>query len=362
VTRSKDRYDDPDPDEHTPYYQLRAFETALGCLTATLVVELAGTGADPVEQAPLQQRWAARWPALTHGIGHMSVAARVERGLRLLSAAEVVRLDPETGAVTIVDPDLLAMSAGNAAIVARPDGCRIRPRNWQEVPVVPEHLWAAQQYLHSRRSDGTAIEPGPLGDQAQPGYGLAVRSREEFTGTVAVCDASLREGTARHPPHKSGGLHLGMAFLDNHGGWWIGREYFPRSARRRGYNSSFAELVAASAAIVHHPNGVHVFTDHTPTRDHINLWRHGENLFGPRRFGPGRFDILTQAATLCAENPDRFTVAWVRGESTPQHATSHKLSRLMTDIYSSRPLTLDEIKARATELVTAPRWGDRHSL
>jgi hypothetical protein len=274
----------------------------------------------------------------------------------------VVQLDPDSGAATILDPDLLAMSAGNAAIVARPNGCRIRPRNWRQIPVVPEHLWAAQQYLHSRRTDGTAIEPGPLGDQAQPGYGLAVRSRNEFTGTIAVCDASLREGTARHPPHKSGGLHLGMAFLDNHGGWWIGREYFPRSARRRGYNSSFAELVAASAAIVHHPNGVHVFTDHTPTRDHINLWRHGENLFGPRRFGPGRFDILTQAATLCAENPDRFTVAWVRGESTPQHATSHKLSRLMTDIYSSRPLTLDEIKARATELVTAPRWGDRHSL
>ena len=328
----------------SPFFQLGAFEAPFACLAAALVQELADVRGSVADLAGLQERWIERWPAMAHGVGDNSVAGRVGRGLRMLHAAGAVHLDQDTGTVTIADPTLLAMSVANQLIVTRPDGCRIRPRNWARIPEVPEHLAPYQHHVRQRRQlDDSVREPGPLGAEAEPGYSLALRSRGEFTGTIAACDASLRHARLREPPCLSGGFHLGMAFIDNGGGWWVASEFLNRSWRPQ---TSFAELVAAAAAIVHHPRAVHIETDCVHVRHMINQWRNGERLPGP-----DQPRILALAAQHCVQHPNRFTVEWIRRNTTAPHKVVHELSRLLSANHNDETTTIADIKARAIELM-----------
>lgn len=327
-----------------PYDQLHAFEARYACLAAAPVEELADERDSRVNQATLVQRWVERWPNLTRGVDHTWVAGRIDRGLRWLEAAGAVHLDEHSGMVTIADPVLLAMSAQNRLIVTRPDGGQIRPRKWARLPTVPEHLASFQQQHHERLLDGIVREPGPLTGEDGPGYGFALRSHAELTGTVAACDASVRRSRVRRP-HAAGGFHLGMAFVDNGGDWWVAREFLKRRRRAYGKVVDLAELVAAAAVIIHHHRAVHIVTDSAHVRSTINGWRQGYALAGPNQHR-----ILTLASHLCAEHPQQFTVEQIPRNTTTPHQVAHDLSRLLSGNHNIQTNTINEIKSRTIEL------------
>jgi hypothetical protein len=337
--------DHADPEvEVSPYFQLNAFEARYACLTAALVEELADPRDSRVNQTTLVRRWVERWPTLTRGIDNTWVAGRLDRGLRWLEAAGAVHLDEHSGIVTIADPVLLAMSAENRLIVTRPDGGQIKPRKWTRLPTVPEHLTSVQQQHHERLLDGIAREPGPLTGEDGPGYGFALRSHAELTGTVAACDASVHHSSFRQP-QSSRGFHLGMAFVNNNGGWWVAREFLRRSRRYYDEAVDLAELVAAAAAIIHHHRAVRIVTDSSHVRSIINRWREGYALAGPNQ--PR---ILTLASHFCAEHPQQFTVEQIPRNTTAPHQVAHDLSRLLSGNHNIQMQTINDIKARTVEL------------
>lgn len=120
---------------------LHAYEHPAPVLVAWIINDMGGGAGDgrTITRRAIFQRYRDRLPNRTP----RQVDKRLCDALRLLEKAGIVRRDGRA-AVTVTDPALLAMAAGNLRLMNAPDGTLLRWDQWTGVPAVPEELRAAQ--------------------------------------------------------------------------------------------------------------------------------------------------------------------------------------------------------------------------
>jgi hypothetical protein len=118
---------------------LSAYENPESVLVAEIIRNATGGQANAVaDRRTIEEQWHNRVPS-----GHKAVRDKVRNALRILERAGIIQRTPQ--GATVVDPALLAMSAGNLRLMRDTDARRLLPRSqWAGLPDVPDELLEAQ--------------------------------------------------------------------------------------------------------------------------------------------------------------------------------------------------------------------------
>lgn len=140
-----------------PRYELRAYEDTDAYRAASILQDLVdSTGSSAVSRDDVANRWAERYPRHAAQTGSKAIRRRMSGALDLLRVAGIVRYHATT--VTVINPGLLEMSAGNLEILEDRQGVAVRPGRWTRRPAAPDHLLAVQEPLEQRRQAGQRQE------------------------------------------------------------------------------------------------------------------------------------------------------------------------------------------------------------
>lgn len=136
-------------------YLLRAYESTNACRAAFIIQWLVGARPASVREPKIKRQdlisaWGRRYQRHTTATGRSRIPARVSRALSLLAVNQIVAVDDQ-GWITVLDGELLAMSAGNLDIVEGSDGTAKQPSNWSRRPSAPPRFRGVQDTLEAGR-------------------------------------------------------------------------------------------------------------------------------------------------------------------------------------------------------------------
>ena len=137
--------------EQNPRYELHAYESTDACRLAFVLQELMADagGRTRFTRDEVVAHWAKRYPRHAAQSGSRSIRSRIGKFLSTFKVAGMVQADDDS--ITVVNPERLAMSARNLAIVEDSQGMAKEPADWERRPEAPEHLHAVQAPLEVSR-------------------------------------------------------------------------------------------------------------------------------------------------------------------------------------------------------------------
>jgi ribonuclease HI len=171
------------------------------------------------------------------------------------------------------------------------------------------------------------------------GYG-SLRSADA-RGLVVATDGSVRRS-------KASRTHLGAAYLDDAGDWWVewrlNLRHLPST-----HTPLHAELHAIRNATTKHLHKVTVLSDCADAVEFVNRWKAGDMASIPGYYGTS----LVNFARRLRDKPDHVEVQWLRGHvGHPLNEGADTLARIASRVHRDQ-LSHFEVNTRATGVAEA---------